>query len=196
MGVVFLTADGRTVYANRAAEEIFRSSDGLFFQNGTICASDRRADADLRELIRQALAPIPAANIAAIQVPRHSLRRAYQCVAPPFRKRLPQFIGTPGPVAVVLISDPEQQQPIETAVLADLYSLTPKEAALTASLSEGKTIHQAAREMAMSYETARTHLRRIFDKTATSRQSELLLLIAQLPRQTVPAAPDMLQLST
>ena len=92
MGLVFLTADGRTVYANRAAEEIFRSSDGLFFQNGTICASDRRADADLRELIRQALAPILAPNIAAIQVPRHSLRRAYQCVAPPFRKRLPQFL--------------------------------------------------------------------------------------------------------
>jgi len=70
--------------------------------------------------------------------------------------------------------------------------LTPKEAALTARLSEGKTIHQAAREMEMSYETARTHLRRIFDKTGTSRQSELLLLIANLPRQTVPAAPNML----
>jgi DNA-binding CsgD family transcriptional regulator len=33
-------------------------------------------------------------------------------------------------------------------------------------------------------ETARTHLRRIFSKTGTSRQAELILLIARHPMMT------------
>ena len=35
-----------------------------------------------------------------------------------------------------------------------------------------------------TYETARTHLRRIFSKTGTSRQAELILLIARHPVMT------------
>ena len=53
------------------------------------------------------------------------------------------------------------------------YKLTRKEAMLAAKLSEGKSVEQAAEELAITYETARTHLRRIFSKTGTSRQAEL-----------------------
>lgn len=55
---------------------------------------------------------------------------------------------------------------------------------LAARLFEGKSLEQVAGELAITYETARTHLRRIFSKTGTSRQAELVLLIARLPVST------------
>jgi DNA-binding CsgD family transcriptional regulator len=87
----------------------------------------------------------------------------------------------PAPLAVVLITDPERQEPASADLMMQIFKLTPKEAALAAKLSEGKSVERAAEESAISYETARTHLRRIFSKTGTSRQAELLLMMARLP---------------
>jgi DNA-binding CsgD family transcriptional regulator len=116
-----------------------------------------------------------------VAVPRPSLRRSYQIVAAPLRGRFRQFAGMAAPLAVVFIADPERQKSAGADLLIQLYGLTPKEAALAARLSEGKSIEQAAEEMGMKYQTARTHLRHIFSKTETSRQTELLLLISRLP---------------
>jgi DNA-binding CsgD family transcriptional regulator len=99
----------------------------------------------------------------------------------PLCGRLQQFAGSGAPGAVVFIRDPERQEATRTDLLMQLYGLTPKEATLAAKLAKGKYVEQAAEEMGMKYETARTHLRHIFRKTETSRQTELLLLIARLP---------------
>src|SRR5204863_2287614 len=107
--------------------------------------------------------------------------RAYQLVAAPLRTRFRLFAGIPMPVAVVLITDPERQDPTDIELLVRTYKLTPKEATMAAKLSAGRSVKQAAEELAITYETARTHLRRIFSKTETSRQAELLLLMARLP---------------
>jgi DNA-binding CsgD family transcriptional regulator len=109
------------------------------------------------------------------------LRRDYQVVAAPLLGRFRQFAGMSRPMALVLITDPERQQPARTQLLMHLYNLTRKEAAVAAKLFEGKSVEQAAEELSVTYETARTHLRRTFSKTGTSRQAELLLLIARLP---------------
>jgi DNA-binding CsgD family transcriptional regulator len=67
-------------------------------------------------------------------------------------------------------------------VLKRAFGLTRREAALASALSTGKPIDAAADEIGMAYETARSHLRRIFDKTQTSRQTELMTVLARLPK--------------
>jgi len=181
LGVVFLAASGMAVYYNHAADEIFRAVDGLSLRNGTLGAADRMADANLRKAVDHAVSPDRPLGPAAVQIPRTSLQRAYQVVAAPLRGRFRQFAGLPTPVAVVLITDPERRKPANQDLLIQMYSLTPKEAAIAAKLSLGETVEPAAEELAIRYETARTHLRHIFSKTGTSRQTELLLLIARLP---------------
>ena len=88
------------------------------------------------------------------------------------------------PIAVAFITDPERHTPASTDALMQAYTLTRKEAMLAARLSEGQSVKQASEELAITYETARTHLRRIFSKTGTSRQAELILLIARHPVMT------------
>jgi len=184
-GVLFLAVTGKAIYWNKAADEIFRANDGLTLRNGTLVTFDRKAGIQLRKAIEDAISPGSVCDPTVITIPRPSLCREYGVLAVPFLGRFRQFAGMPGPVAVVIISEPERQQPAIAQVLIQMYMLTRKEAELAIKLLEAKSLEQAADELGVAYETARTHLRRIFSKTGTSRQTELVLLMARLPSLSV-----------
>jgi DNA-binding CsgD family transcriptional regulator len=57
------------------------------------------------------------------------------------------------------------------------FSLTLAEARLALHLVAGETLRSAAVKLSITYETARTHLKNVFDKTGTCRQAELLVVI-------------------
>ena len=57
------------------------------------------------------------------------------------------------------------------------FGLTPAEARLALHLVTGETLRCAAAKLSISYETARTQLKNIFNKTKTRRQAELVILI-------------------
>jgi DNA-binding CsgD family transcriptional regulator len=66
-------------------------------------------------------------------------------------------------------------EPIE--LLRSHFGLTPAEARLALHLVAGETLRSAEVKLSISYETARTHLKNIFNKTGTSRQAELVIVI-------------------
>ena len=63
-------------------------------------------------------------------------------------------------------------------VLMDLYALTPQEARLAVELCFSTSLADVARELGIAMDTARTHLKRVFSKTDTNKQSQLVLLVA------------------
>ena len=82
-----------------------------------------------------------------------------------------------GPTALVLIIDPEHQNEPATTVLRRLYRLTATETEVALRISRGKSLVQIANELSMSYQTIRTHLQHVFDKTDTHRQGEVVRLL-------------------
>ena len=78
-------------------------------------------------------------------------------------------------------------EPIE--LLRCHFGLTPAEARLALHLAAGETLRSAEAKLSMTYETARTHLKSIFQKTGTCRQAELVVAI-------VTALPDCLKVAT
>jgi DNA-binding CsgD family transcriptional regulator len=63
------------------------------------------------------------------------------------------------------------------------FGLTPAEARLALQLVAGETLRAAAVKLSITYETARTELKNIFNKTGTCRQAELVIVIVTaLPR--------------
>lgn len=66
-----------------------------------------------------------------------------------------------------------------SASFADQYGLTPAEWRLTAALASGQTLRAAADQEQITYETARTRLKVIFQKTGVNRQLELIFLLKQ-----------------
>jgi DNA-binding CsgD family transcriptional regulator len=62
------------------------------------------------------------------------------------------------------------------------FGLTPAEARLALHLVAGETLRSAEAKLSITYETARTHLKNIFNKTGTCRQAELVVvLVTALP---------------
>jgi DNA-binding CsgD family transcriptional regulator len=83
------------------------------------------------------------------------------------------------PVAVLYLrgrtSDTDRtRDPERSARLSELFDLTPSEARLTVSLAQGRSLVEAADRLGISEQTARTYSKRIFSKTRTNRQAELV----------------------
>jgi DNA-binding CsgD family transcriptional regulator len=181
LGALLLDADGSVIFHNdAAAQAAIHAGDGLQLRNGKLNANNADADAGLQRLIAFALKPDGSLETPPdVLVPRQSLRQPYHVTALPIRRSLKPFVGIVRPVAVVIVNDPERRRPIGAEALRRGYGLTPREAALAVALADGWSLEQAADLLEMRYETARTHLRRVLSKTRTSRQAELLKLLAK-----------------
>lgn len=73
------------------------------------------------------------------------------------------------------------------SVLAGLFDLTPAEARLAAALSEGRPLKDAAADASITFKSGRTYLERIFAKTGTHQQSELVALLKSAERIGKPS---------
>ena len=186
LGVVLFTANERAVYANRTAESIFRENDGIDMKAGALTAVDAATNASIQAAVRSAARmDLTQFGTGALLVERKSMRRPYQVIVLPVRRKFPQFAGMGAPSVLVLITDPERQMPAAADLMRKLYGLTVKEAELAEKLSFGMSPEEAANELNIQYETARTHLKHIYSKMGISRQNELVALIARLPTSTV-----------
>jgi DNA-binding CsgD family transcriptional regulator len=76
----------------------------------------------------------------------------------------------------------EAHKPLPARHLAGLYGLTPAEAALAAFVSGGGSVPRYAAERGISLATARTHMRRILEKTGVQGLQSLVAVLASLPR--------------
>lgn len=183
VAIAFMASGGELIHCSEAAETIIESGDGLTIINGKLHATEPRLDARLREAVRAAsCAGCAIDSPATVAIDRQSGKRPYQLLLSPLRHGLASFKGMRQPEVVLLIVDPENMRPAAIDVLKRAFGLTRREAALASVLSTGKPIDEAADEIGMAYETARSHLRRIFDKTQTSRQTELMTVLARLPK--------------
>jgi len=63
-------------------------------------------------------------------------------------------------------------------VVASTYGLTPSELRVLLATVEVSGVRAVAEALGISQATVRTHLRRLFAKTGTSRQSELVKIVA------------------
>lgn len=89
-------------------------------------------------------------------------------------------VGLPRPVAIVVITDRTARTEKLFERLREDYGMTPAEARLAIEITSGDGRTAAADRLGISLSTARTHLSRVFEKTGTQRQAELVKTIASL----------------
>lgn len=86
---------------------------------------------------------------------------------------------------MLLIYDPEARLSIDGTLLEYLFELTSSEAFIAARLAEGLSIQEIADLRNCSPSTVRTHVKRLFNKTHTNRQGELVQLILTSPALSI-----------
>jgi DNA-binding CsgD family transcriptional regulator len=183
----FLLTDGkrRVLYSNAAAREVVAEPDGLAIDNGRLAAVSPRIDAALGK----AMAELAASHGAAprhLEVPRPSRRKPYRLILLPIDDSRTMPLGVAVPAVSILIIDAVSLAGPDPEVLRELFSLTPAEARVSAMLVLGQNAKEIASESKTSVETARTHIKRVFSKTGTTRQSEFVFLVLR----SIPFRPS------
>jgi DNA-binding CsgD family transcriptional regulator/PAS domain-containing protein len=79
--------------------------------------------------------------------------------------------------AIVVMRDPDRRASVSAEVVGRLFGLTPAEAQLAALLAQGSDLDEAAAELGIRRNTARSQLQAVFMKTDVKRQSELVRMI-------------------
>jgi len=79
---------------------------------------------------------------------------------------------------------------VDEASLRAAYFLTAAEARICGALISGENVHVLSERLGISPQTARTHLKRIYDKTETTRQAELLRLLMTFAYRKPARVPE------
>lgn len=165
-GAIALTASAQVLAADAAAERVlaFTAEPGPLRRLQLLpetaraleaaCAALAGADPDARELI--ALGP------------HHLLLRP----APPGTGR-----GSGAAVIGMVRSGPAALPVGAAQVLARVHGLAPREAALAIGLAQGETILEAGARLGLTPETARNYSKRLYAKTGTTGQAQLVALV-------------------
>jgi DNA-binding CsgD family transcriptional regulator/PAS domain-containing protein len=177
---------GRVLHANVAAEALLRRDGPLRMIQGRLTARNPAEDAALR----RALAESTAGDFGAAATPQATLALGDGSAGVGLALTLlPLPQGVPqGATVAVFVQQPAAAPATPVDAFAALHGLTPAEARCLAEILLGRTVPEAARALGVGEATARSHLKRIFEKTGASRQSELVRLAAgyAAPLRSVP----------
>jgi len=179
VGVVLAGLSGDVFATNRTARDILAIQDGLCLSaGGRLSTGQPEQDQRLQQMITAA-AQFGARDLGPVgsfEVARSSDKGALGVMVFAAGGQ-PSALMEPDGCAAIYLSDPHLR--IETAepVLRGLYGLTQAEARLAAQLVRGQTLEQVASQQGVSLNTLRTHLKRVFAKTGTARQADLVSLL-------------------
>ena len=172
-GAMLVAEEGRPQLANRTALAILEKKDGISLARTGLVA-DRASDTRLLHRLLQEAITSPESGEpkdSPITLQRRTAHTALIVRVVPG----PGLGCWSGPTALLKLYDQDLSVVVDERALSSLYGLTRGEATLAALLVQGKSIEDAAAELFISTHTARTHLKRIFMKTDTHRQTELVV---------------------
>jgi len=173
-----LDRGGRVIKANVAAEKLI--GDGLSLTQGVLGCSLADDNRDLAGLVTKLCGSQGIGDVEAL--PAVVVRRATKR---PLIVEGVRITGMASAVfspakAILLVSDTERTSANPSMdLLRRTFGLTQTEALLVSHLAREVPLPLVAELLGVSFETARSHLKRVFQKTDTNRQSDLLTLIGR-----------------
>jgi DNA-binding CsgD family transcriptional regulator len=176
----FLILDSglRVLQANAAAEALLARQDGLSYRRTSLWADG--ASSALEAAVRAACRRDTTGPVGTtLAVPRGPGRRPLILQVVPFegREAVATFSGLNPATAAVFVIDPEKAPGGAMDIFTAIHQLTGAERQVLERLAGGDSPAEIAAALGVGMATIRTHLHRLFDKTGTSRQSELLMLL-------------------
>lgn len=189
VGVVLVSPSGRVLVANRRARQLSAARDGFALGADCVLGATPALTARVGALLQGAARTGTGLGASAggwMALPRPSGRRAYALLVAPLAAVGPQERQLDGTAAIVFVSDPERGPGGIAPALRSVFELTPAEADLAAGLLAGRTLREQAGLRGVGLATVRSQMKCLLAKTQTSRQAELVAVLARSLR----AAPD------
>lgn len=184
-GVALMDGSGKVLHTNRQADAVLREPGGLRTQESMLYAprahETAALSAALAEVAQRAdsqaqtpwsehviTVPISLANGAELCVVLLPLRSVLGRAHEALRRSAHVF---------AIFHDPRRRTRLEPRLVAKIHGLTATEAILASAIAEGKTLAEFAAVRGCAEQTARTHLKRVLEKTGTTRQADLVRVL-------------------
>jgi DNA-binding CsgD family transcriptional regulator len=178
---ILLKMNGSVAYMNPAAEALVGRR--LMIRHSRLFASDSSENRQLQGLISQACAAqarymsigqeLSPVFLSATETDARLVVRAA-----PIRRSASDIVTFSG--VVLMISELTPDVRLSFSVLQKAFDLTKREAEVMALIGGGQNINQISTTLGIAVETVRYHVKSVFQKTSTSRQSELVGLCLRL----------------
>jgi DNA-binding CsgD family transcriptional regulator/PAS domain-containing protein len=178
-GVYLIGRDGRIDYMNPAAERQVKGGRGLRVANGRLVPVDCAARVAFDRAISETIScGTPQERVTTLAIPDGSRKGLIATILPLRREAWWDLCDSPGAVAAMFVQDPVVAVTLPGEAFAKLHRLTDCERRVILAVASGRCIKETADVLGISETTVKTHLSHIFSKTGTSRQTELLQMLA------------------
>ena len=178
-GVFLVDGQGRLLIANLAARHILDANDGIALREGVLQLADEESGRELARLIADVVAWQGRDSFGAggeMTISRPSGKPTYFGYVTALTEADPaSTLGDD--VAMLLVADPAADQSATADLLRRRCGLTTAETQLARLIAEGLSLEEISRDRGVTLNTTRSHLKHVFSKTGTRRQSELVGLV-------------------
>lgn len=177
--IIVLDSRQQIIFANAAGELLLQNGQELKANRGGLAAVDPAIDESLKQAINRTLLQPDGAGAAetTIAVPRAGGPPLHLLLTRATRSQDLPIPQSESASIFVFVKDPNDAGRLRTDLVARFYGLTPSEKKLLDAVLEGDGLVSVAQKLDISRATASTHLQRIFAKTGTTRQSELIRFV-------------------
>ncbi|TGQ64137.1 helix-turn-helix transcriptional regulator [Mesorhizobium sp. M00.F.Ca.ET.186.01.1.1] len=184
--VVLTGANGAILHANGAADRMLSGQGPILSRNGLLQPQNPAIARSLLEAIASAAGEDASLGSRGIGLPVSAPGQP-----PAVAYVLPLTEGTARAAfrpacAAVFVSTTTSSSPLPEAVLTTLFDLTPAEARVLLRIGGGSTASESALSLGIGENTLKTHLNRIFAKTGTRRQADLVKLVSDMGTPLAP----------
>jgi DNA-binding CsgD family transcriptional regulator len=185
---VFLTArDGRVVYMNEVAERQIKTGNAIRVVGNRISPTDAAARTALSKAINEASGDEADLSGQSLAIPDMDGAGYIATLLPVDRGQRSGILAPFAASVAIFIKDPAKAPMMPGEAFARLYKLTGGELRVLMALAQGLGGKEAADMLGIGEPTIRSHLQRIFSKTNTTRQADLLRLLQNSTPPLLPA---------
>jgi DNA-binding CsgD family transcriptional regulator len=177
--VVLINRHGEAFRANKSAEQLLHGD--VRIERRKLVASDPSATAALNRSLHELMwQRINGGLSPPVPLPRRGKR---PILAYPVKLENSAADALADCQALVILIDLDQQPRLPEMVLRTTFSMTAAEARLAGRLGAGESLEFATAQIGIAKDTGRNQLKSIFLKVGVKRQSELVAVLASIPRR-------------
>jgi len=186
-GMFLVDKTGRIVHANENGHVMIGEARFVRAAGGRLVATDGRANQSLQDIFAAAECGDDAVGVKGISVPLPA-RAGQEHVAHvlPLTAGMRRRAGASyAAVAAVFVRKATLDVPSPLETVAKRHRLTPSELRVLLAIVEIGGVPEVANALGISETTVKTHLRHLFEKTSTTRQADLVKLVARFANPLV-----------
>jgi DNA-binding CsgD family transcriptional regulator/PAS domain-containing protein len=180
-GMFLVDASGRIIHANTSGHALLGQGSVLRAADGKLAANDAGAEQALHEVFRAAGSRDVLVGVKGIGGVPLTARDGERYIAHvlPLTSGARRKAGTSyAAIAALFVHKAALEAPSPPEVIAKTYKLTPSELRVLLGIVQLGSVPETAATLGLGKATVRTHLLRLYAKTGTGHQAELVKLVA------------------